>query len=117
MSEHTPGPWEWRECRMWGGKSGLFANDGEPVCVPNTSNDGDTGAAWFGDMLTEADARLIAAAPEMLQLICDIYGGLQLGLGWLAGATDTELARLINHEMSSLLGDDWGISEPTNSEQ
>jgi len=66
MTVHTPGPWEWHDDRFWGGKSGLFNDRGEPVCVPNCSNDGDTGAAWFDEMLTDDDARLIAAAPDLL---------------------------------------------------
>jgi hypothetical protein len=67
VGTHTPGPWVWHESPMWGGKSGLFNGDGDPVCVPSTSNDGDTGAAWFDDMLSEADARLMVASPDLLE--------------------------------------------------
>lgn len=69
VTQHTPGPWEWHEDRLWGGKSGLYDSDGEPVCVPNCSNDGDTGHAWFEEMLTEPDAALIAAAPDLLHAL------------------------------------------------
>jgi hypothetical protein len=69
---HSPGPWEWHDDLLWGGKSGLFDSDGDPVCVPNTSNDGDTGAAWFEDMLSESDAQLIAEAPRLIEALRDI---------------------------------------------
>lgn len=75
MTKHTPGPWYWSEDRFHGGYSGLFSEiDDEPVAYPQRENDGDDGAAWFGTdenyygetALKEADASLIAAAPELL---------------------------------------------------
>lgn len=76
QAQHTPGPWEWVDDRFWGGYSGLFTGDGQPIIYPQRKNDGDEGAAWFdtcGDAgdetLTEANARLIAASPTMYEYI------------------------------------------------
>ena len=81
---YTPGPWEWIEDRFWGGYSGLFDSNGNPVLVPQHSNDGDDGAAWFetyGDAgdetLTESNARLIAAAPALAEALKDAVCALQ----------------------------------------
>lgn len=65
-SKHTSGPWEWVPDRFRGGYSGLVGPDGAEVLFPNHANDGDEGAAWFEDFPTAADARLIAAAPDLL---------------------------------------------------
>ncbi len=66
-TQHTPGPWEWSEDKWRGGYSGLYGPNGEDVVVPQHCNDGDDGAAWFDDeVLTEPNARLIAAAPDLL---------------------------------------------------
>ena len=66
-SKPTPGPWEWSENKWRGGWSGIDGADGE-VLRPLHCNDGDTGDAWFepGESISEADARLIAAAPDLL---------------------------------------------------
>lgn len=68
--------WYWSEDKYHGGYSGLFDEDDNPVCVPQCENDGDDGAAWFNtdgdageETLTEWNATLIAAAPEMLELL------------------------------------------------
>ncbi|MGI9485438.1 MAG: hypothetical protein ACR2RF_06060 [Geminicoccaceae bacterium] len=63
MSGHTPAPWSWHESSWWGGYSGLYGPNGEDIVVPQTCNDGDTGAAWFEE-ITDEDRDLIAAAPE-----------------------------------------------------
>ena len=65
---HTPGPWEWLEDKFNGGYSGLVApRTGEEVLFPNHRNEGDDGDAWFEDFPNEANAHLIAAAPELLE--------------------------------------------------
>ena len=76
MSAHTPGPWEWATDRFRGGYSGLFGPSDVPIIVPQCANEGDTGAAWFdtsGDAgdesITDANASLIAAAPDMYEAL------------------------------------------------
>lgn len=61
MSWHTPGPWVAKSCRLGISDNALtwavFASWGEAVCtVKNTPDSAE-------------DARLIAAAPEMLALL------------------------------------------------
>jgi len=79
MSAHTPGPWEWATDRFRGGYSGLFGPSDVPIIVPQCANEGDTGAAWFdtsGDAgdesITDANARLIAAAPDMYAVLKEL---------------------------------------------
>lgn len=80
MSEkHTPGPWQWIVDRWNGGYSALAASNGGDVLRPLHKNDGDSGAAWFeGDeSLREANARLIAAAPDLLDACKDALALLE----------------------------------------
>lgn len=61
-SEHTPGPWrvaKWRNGFLWVDSS--VTDEGVALC-------GD--GSWVGPC--EANARLIAAAPDMLQALADI---------------------------------------------
>lgn len=60
MSEHTPGPW--RACEVF--PSIVIGSDGKRITLPATSRDDD---------VNEANANLIAAAPEMLEVLelCD----------------------------------------------
>ena len=61
MSEHSPGPWEWR----WDDLCGPHGKRVMGVSPPDHHEDG------FGYLEVEnpADRRLIAAAPEMLALL------------------------------------------------
>lgn len=71
MSSHTPGPWEVRHAR----ESGSFTKDWREVwagrhCVVSPSGfqrsyDGEAETV-YGVRISDADANLIAAAPEML---------------------------------------------------
>lgn len=67
----TPAPWTWAEDRLNGGWSGLIGPDGEEVMFPLCRNDGDEGATWFepGESMSEQDARLIAAAPDLYEAL------------------------------------------------
>lgn len=63
MSAHSPGPWRWEDGKI------VDVNGHPPIFV-------DSSAAWeAGDEVVgycvPQDARLIAAAPEMLELLRD----------------------------------------------
>lgn len=73
MSKFTPGPWRWMENKYRGGYSGLCGAENIAVLFPNSCNDGDDGDAWFEDFPSEADANLIAAAPEMYEALQTVF--------------------------------------------
>lgn len=92
MSEakFTKGPWHWSPYKDVDGFYGLYSGD-QPVVYPQRCNDGDDGNAWFSSdesyygetALTEADAHLIAAAPDMYDFIdyvakCHLKEGTQV---------------------------------------
>ena len=56
--EHTPGPWEWHTSNSY---NRLGAGD-EEIVYAVKYRDGQPGIEWKND----ADARLIAAAPDLL---------------------------------------------------
>ena len=76
MEKFTKGPWHWSRYDFVDGFYGLYAGD-EPVIYPQRCNDGDEGNAWFSmdesyygeTALKPADAALIAAAPEMYEML------------------------------------------------
>lgn len=74
--KYTPGPWEWQEDKWNGGYAGLHGPDGQSVLYPCHRNDGDTGDAWFdiddADSLSPANARLIVAAPDLLEALREL---------------------------------------------
>ena len=88
MEKFTKGEWKWLYSKNDDGFFGLYSGD-EPVAVPQCCNDGDDGRAWFSTdesyygetALKQADADLIAAAPEMYEMLkqvselVDIDGG------------------------------------------
>ena len=62
-TQHTPGPWKYDEltAKIWDAED-------MPVCIP-TLNNGMAGR--------DANARLIAAAPELLEALCETAAKLQ----------------------------------------
>jgi hypothetical protein len=81
MSKHTPGPWTWDEPHPVSDELGderhfwrLTGSSRDVLCA---TNDGDV-------FVRGADARLIAAAPELLEA-CE---GAAKTLGIMAGAGD-----------------------------
>lgn len=68
MKEHTKGPWVVEPCyrsgyTIWGG------TNAEPICVVDTQDD----EGRYGVIRNEADAFLIAAAPELLEALQELY--------------------------------------------
>lgn len=74
MSKHTPGPWEARKAL-----EAVYEQDFYIISSAGVVGYWKGGKSWHTDdkwVLTEADARLIAAAPELLealQAITDLY--------------------------------------------
>lgn len=59
---HTPGPWLVHNCPNGSCNKGIWARDGHP-------DDRDGPFPICADVRTESDARLIAAAPELLKAL------------------------------------------------
>jgi hypothetical protein len=108
--KHTPGPWR-------AGKPQWKRGTG-PYKIPISSASGTIGNVlthesiqWYPpeqcDPQPNADAKLIAAAPDMLRIIRTVYDGIHRGVGPMAGASDGEIGDIINDEMCGLLGNDW----------
>lgn len=83
MNGHTPGPWRLRptdDCEV------IDATDAEVACICGDYNEPDL---W---PLMEANARLIAAAPELLAALVGLLVSDE-GLAWCSpGARERQLA-------------------------
>ena len=68
-TQHTPGPW------IWGPNARLYADASLPECqrVMNVQIGKTTALCW--DI---KDARLIAAAPELLACLCEMLGAAEM---------------------------------------
>ena len=66
MTDHTPGPWTWGKPRGEDPIGAIFAADRTIVL---NLGDGTDYYPTAGTMPKEANARLIAAAPELLEAI------------------------------------------------
>jgi|DEB0MinimDraft_6_1074348.scaffolds.fasta_scaffold131289_2 hypothetical protein len=68
-AKHTPGPWEWIKSDEYGYSALVNADLNREVIVTGGFNDGDAPITWMGEEMSNADARLIAAAPELLEAL------------------------------------------------
>lgn len=78
-SKHTPGPWTWGKRRLAESPVGtLYGQSGSVVCDFGDDTEFYPSA---GELPSEADARLIAAAPDLLEALWAALGaanGLRL---------------------------------------
>lgn len=68
QTTHTPGPWQYSPCEITGRYS-IYHNGPVAYCGDTTASPGDG----------EANARLIAAAPELLAALVALVGEADLG--------------------------------------
>lgn len=64
MADHTPGPWMIATSNSW---RRILSRDGESVCEPIKQNDGHPDLYFRNGGEDGPDARLIAAAPGLLE--------------------------------------------------
>jgi hypothetical protein len=75
---HTPGPWEARIFHGFDG-FGIFAKDREHSLANSNLYEHTAYVGTFGEEETGANARLIAAAPDMLAALNAIFDGFADG--------------------------------------
>lgn len=94
MSNHTPGPWEYHayfsECYEQGEELNIYAGD-----VKIISGCGCCGSPTIRN---EADARLIATAPELLEACKKLITGWQSDTDTLQVAIDAARAAIAKAE-------------------
>lgn len=100
-ADHTPGPWKVSRAGRSVLAGGIKINQSSGPCAASVSVQNRI------DAELRANARLIAAAPDMLRLIRDIYAGIHMGQGRFASASDGEIADAINDTMCNLFGNGW----------
>jgi len=86
-TKHTPGPWYWQRLRQRGRRKIRYA------VTYNGTTDGDLMFARLADPEREADARLIAASPDLLAA-CRAEHASQGGPQLLRDAADDLVATL-----------------------
>ena len=69
MTKHTPGPWK----LIWHG----HGHERYPFPLAVHTKDGANWVARDGTCTREADARLIAAAPELLEALKSVVGWIE----------------------------------------
>lgn len=71
-SRHTPGPWSWWTSNSWRRLSAV--GDGDVLCPMVSVSDGHPDL-----LVSEANARLIAAAPELLEALVRVVDSMPFG--------------------------------------
>lgn len=70
IAKHTPGPWGLAEVKNDSGRIiHLVPIDSEKLSLLTVFDDGET---YFGAVYLDSDARLIAAAPDLLEALEDL---------------------------------------------
>ena len=104
MTQHTPGPWRYRQ-------------DGTVIAIEaRYGRDGHDPDAWVGtqrvaavSMYAEADARLIAAAPDLLELAESSLELLENT--WVGGPCDSD-CECILHDLRAAIAKVCGEAVP-----
>ena len=72
MSKHAPGPWYYRrDDAVWKEAHGIFNEANEAIAW--------TTRGWSAGEIEEANARLIAAAPDLLAALKSLWGVIEHG--------------------------------------
>jgi hypothetical protein len=100
MSKHTPGPWY-----IEGGY--LICTDDLEIGAVSSVDRGDDGK-WCHGEATKANARLIAAAPELLQACASIMVSIASKTKYLEGCdcADCQSIRLVYAAIAKAEGSD-----------
>lgn len=98
-NKHTPGPWQWE--KRGGAFRAIEGPSGPSVAVTEEY----AGDAWID--VSEANARLIAAAPEMLEALIQAAAHLSSGIQTIQGSHDEppEPASQWDYEAGLMAGD------------
>ena len=98
MSKHTPGPWVWDKADL-----SFRSADGEELIIA-LGCEGIAEDVWNGRITWEefapsdADARLIDAAPDLLEVLEKVQA-------WMNGGVDDELAYEIDLALTKAKGE------------
>lgn len=89
MSKHTPGPWVIATSNSW---RRIVSQRGDVVCGPCNQPDGHPDLTFPNGGAEGPDARLIAAAPELLEALVKARAALEIALAKYGnvGSHDTD---------------------------
>ena len=68
-TKFTPGPWEWRKSAWFGYSALINPSLNCDVLLAGGENDGDSPITWLGEEMSQCDAHLIAAAPDLYEAL------------------------------------------------
>lgn len=80
--KHTPGPWEFVASGEYGYSVLWNPETRDEILATGGINDGDSPITWMGEELTDANRRLIEAAPDMfaaLDRLARLGNGFEYG--------------------------------------